>query len=231
MLLALALYIFDSMFLLHSREAVLIRSGKGWRAVFGSFHWRLGGKEPCLPNPFTPYRAVVKLEWQLLDSPDKANCQKTAIVPGLQTLALLTCGSGLMLFLLLPLSLFAHWGAAVTLTVICALYVINIAALTLLYRIHRTLKAPGKSYWSTVFECLICPPFCINLIRRVYAWRALDEDFLDACHRLLTPEELASVHASCLARVDEQIAFETDDSPRMNALQQSRARFLQASQS
>lgn len=229
MLLAGALYAYDALILLASNEALLVRRGQGWRAVFGSFHWRLAGREPCAPGLLAPHRPFVRLAWQFEGAPVSAPRQRVAVTPGLGALALCTWLSALTLFVLLPVSLFAALGTWVTLAVIGLLYAVNLAALVLLHRLHKRLRVPRAKYWSVAFECLVCPPFCINLMRRVCEWEGLDEDFLQACQRLLPPDAMHAVQAQCLVRMDEQIAFEDEQGSRMAALQQARARFLPSS--
>ena len=226
MLLALALYLYDALFLLGRDEALLVRTRRGWRAAFGAFDWRLAGKEPYLPNPFLPHRPVVRLAWQFDGAAGAGAARKVEVQPQLKGLAVLTGVSAVTLFVLLPASLFAHWGTLATLLVVGLLYLVNLAALALLYRQHKSSAVPARVYWSTAFECLVCPPFCLNLVRRAYAWAGVNEDFLAASRRLLPAQHMPAVHANCLRRIDEQIAFEDEQGSRMAALQRARERFL-----
>lgn len=226
MLLAAALYVYDALILLASNEAVLVRQGRGWRAVFGAFRWRLAGKEPCAPGLLAPHRPIIRLAWQFAGPPAGAARQRVQAPVGLGGLAVCAWLSGLTLFVLLPSSLFLGLGTWVTLGVIVLLYAVNLTALGLLYRVHRRLRRPAAGYWSTAFECLVCPPFCINLVRRACEWQGMNEDLLQACQSLLTPAAMAEVRAQCLLRLDEQIAFEDEQSSRMAALQRARERLL-----
>ncbi len=226
MLLASALYVYDALILLASNEAVLVRRGRGWRAVFGSHRWRLAGKEPCAPGLLAPHRPIFRMAWQFAGPPAAVAVVRQPLPVGLGGLALCAWLSGLTLFVLLPASLFLGLGSWVTLGVISLLYAVNLGALVLLYRIHRRLQLPAGKYWSVAFECLVCPPFCINLVRRACEWQGWRDDFLQACQALLPPPALAEVHAQCLPRIDEQIAYEDEQSSRMAALQRARARLL-----
>lgn len=227
MLLASALYVYDALILLASNEALLVRQGRGWRAVFGSCRWRLAGKEPCAPGLLAPHRPIIRLAWQFAGPPAVAMARQPPSPPvGLGGLALCAWLSGLTLFVLLPLSLFGQLGTWITLGVVGLLYAVNLSALVLLYRIHRRLRLPAGRYWSVAFECLVCPPFCINLVRRACDWQGVKDDLLQACQALLPPPALAEVHAQCLLRLDEQIAYEDEQSSRMAALQRARERFL-----
>ena len=64
--LVVALFVQDSVLLLRTDEAVLVRSARGrWRAGFGARSWRLAGREPHLLHPFLPHEPVVRLSWSL----------------------------------------------------------------------------------------------------------------------------------------------------------------------
>lgn len=223
LLLAGALYVYDAMVLLASNEAVLARRGRGWTAVFGAFRWRLLGKEPCAPGLLAPHRRFYRLAWSFTGQASAAPRRPVIAAAHLRWLALCCWLSAITLFVLLPLCFFYPLGTAATLLVIAQLYAANLAALAVLWGVHRRLNVPAAKYWATAFECLVCPPFCINLVRRACEWEGVDEDFLRAAAQLSPASEMAAVHAECLLRVEEQMAFEDEHSPRMQALLQMRA--------
>jgi hypothetical protein len=136
------------------------------------------------------------------------------------------CAAGVALFGLLPLALFTELGAGFTLAAIVLLYAINIAALLQLWWLRGALKLSNLQVAQIVFECLVCPPFAVNLVRRLCMKLHHDEDFVTAATRLLLPADLDKAHAECLARVDEQIENEPEASTRLPMLQAGRGRFL-----
>lgn len=79
-LLVVALYLLDSLLLLHPDEAVLVRRGLAgggngdknsdsdagrWRAAFGAQGFKLAGREPWLANPLLPHQPVFRLRWRM----------------------------------------------------------------------------------------------------------------------------------------------------------------------
>jgi hypothetical protein len=228
MLLAAALYLYDSFWLLGSNEAVLRRAWRGrWQAGFGALRWRLGAREPYLPNPFTPHRPQFRLAWRFDGGAARAKTSSLLLVPAeLSGFAPFVCGAAVALFVLLPLGLFTRLGTPFTLVAIALLYTLNIASLLRLWLLRRGLKISNRQVSQIAFECLVCPPFAINLVRRLCARWQHAEDFVSAATRLLQPAELAEAHAQCLLRVDEQIESEPESSPRLAALQAARSRFL-----
>ncbi|MEO8805698.1 MAG: hypothetical protein ABI433_06425 [Burkholderiaceae bacterium] len=228
MLLAAALYLGDSFWLLASNEAVLFRGWRGrWQAGFGAMRWRLGAREPYLPNPFLPHRPQFRLAWRVDGvEPRQKSTLPLQVPPELARFAPFVWGAGVALFVLLPLGMFANLGTGFTMAAIVLLYAINSAALLQLWWLRGRLKLSNPQASQIVFECLVCPPFAVNLVRRLCAKLRHDEDFVAAAARLLRPADLAVAHAECLMRVDEQIECEPESSTRLTALQVARARFV-----
>jgi len=228
MLLAAALYLFDSFWLLASNEAVLVRGWRGrWRAGFGAMRWRLGAREPYLPNPFMPHRPQFRLAWRVDGVEPREKAAPPLQVPAeLARFVPFVSGAGVALFVLLPLGLFANLGIGFTLAAVLLLYAINGAALLQLWWLRGPLKLSNPQASQIVFECLVCPPFAVNLVRRLCAKLRHDEDFVSAAERLLRPADLAVAQAECLMRVDEQIECEPESSTRLTALHAARGRFV-----
>lgn len=240
MLLALALYLADSALLLASNEAVLLRRGDGWVARFGLDRWRLAGKEPCLPNPLTPHRPLFRLRWRFgapeapeaPDAPDSPDAwlagrfRPVAVPEALDALRVHAAIALGCLFVLLPATLFVPVGSGYVLAVVAAFYA-NLAVA--LVRVHRRREsyglAPG-AFAVLALECAFCPPFAVNLVRKLCARLAVGEDFVRAAERLLPPAELAAVRAQCRRRLDEQIDYAPEGSERMRNLVAGRARFI-----
>ena len=229
MLLAAALYLYDSFSLLASNEAVFFRGWGGrWQAGFGAMRWRLGGREPYLPNPFMPHRPQFRLAWRIDAAEPRAKSSPPAlqVPPELARFTPFVCGAGIALFVLLPLGLFASLGTGFTLVAIGLLYTVNLAALLQLWLLRSQLKLSNPQVFQIAFECLVCPPFGVNLVRRLCLKLRHDEDFVAAATRLLGPAGLAAAHAQCLQRVEEQIEFEPESSTRLPMLRAARRRFL-----
>lgn len=230
-LLALALYLFDASLFFARDEAALVCGGGGrWFAGFGLDRWRLSGREPYLPNPFTPHQPLFRLRWRLDGALPEAPARPVVVPAELRRLSPHVIVSGACLFVLLPFALFYPLGIVATCCIVGLLYANNVLALALLYRRRASFGLSPSAFGSLAFECLACPPFSLNLVRRLCARLHVDEDFNTAAARLLEPVALARAHAECLRRVDEQIDEELDGSPRMAALRDARLRFTTADQ-
>ncbi len=230
MMLAVALYGYDSFLLLSRNEAVLVRGWRNrWRAGFGANGLKLGAREPYLPNPFTPHWPLFRLAWALEGDPPGTRVARPLQVP--DEIALLrpfVLGSALLIFVLLPIGLFLPVGRAFMVGIVAALYLNILVALGLVFRWQHRLHLSSKQFAGLAFELLVCPPFSVNLVRRLCAKIRVDESFTAATARLVPGEWLAAVNAQCLIRLEEQMDFEPEGSARMSSLEAAKARFTQA---
>lgn len=168
MLLATGLYLYDSLLLLRHDELVLVQSAQQlWRPAFGANGWKIAGKEPMLPNPLAPWRPLARVRWKL----EQGLAEAPAAIVQLPRIGLLPRAGVALLWLLvfvaLPLCLFAFKHAELTLGVIATMYA---CMATVLVSIRRDWLAQGLvsgRFWMIALECVACPPFCINAVRRV----------------------------------------------------------------
>ncbi len=256
MALALAFYLWDSARLLHVNEAALQAGRAGrWRALFGARQVRLRGKELLLPNPLTPHRPLYLLSWTLPAAAPAGPAAQATAAPttgasaapaapapaakamtgtvaweqdaaryrGLQPFILL---SGLSLFGLLPLSLFARLGDVAALASLGLMYLGIAGASVWLLRHRRALDLPPGRWRALLLEGLLCPPLALNLLRKLALAHSPQEDFTQAVRRLLPEPAQSQALAQCALRVDEELEGEDGDSPRAQALQNTRTLLL-----
>ena len=219
-LLALGLYVYDAALLLGSNELVLVKARGGWLPRFGLHGWKLGGREPFVPNLLAPWRAQVRITWAFEQGLDGEAPRAPTPRPQVSrpTRYAVTALLGLV-FGALPVCLLAPTPAPVTLTVIACLYATCVAVLAALHRDWKRLGLAWPAYWKLCVECLACPPFCINAVRRATlaagARVTLAEVGLEVTH----PGHLHELRAQLARRVNEQIDLAPEDSPRLPRLQ------------
>src|SRR5258706_6562710 len=227
-LLIVGLFLKLSLLLLRQDEAVLIRRlGGGWGAGFAAKHWRWAGREPYLANPFMPHEPVVRLKWQLAPPNEASSGRSTLVLPhdviDLGAFAWLTW---LLLFVLLPVTLAGKVPFISTAHALGLLYVNIIASLVATWLARPRLGFDSKKFAVLAFECVVCPPYAANLVRRVTSLVTVDEDFASAAGRLLQSEQLNYVKRECLARIDERIEAEPEESSSGVLLKKGRLRFV-----
>ena len=221
------LYLKDCFLLLGRDEGVLIRDWRGrWRAGFGALDWRLGGREPWLGNPFKPWEPVLRLRWDAADAPAGTPATPAAAAPAQEMrVAPWVCAIWLLMFVALPTAWYGHWGLQAVLLVLAELYALILVSLVLVWRRRAELGLSGAQFGVLAFEVLACAPYAANLVRRLSLHRPAGEDLLTAAKRRVDAPALARMNAQCLARIDDELDWIAEDSPRAKALRAARPRF------
>lgn len=219
-LLVIALVVFylaDSMLLLHPDEAVLQQTSRlRFLPSFGWLRFSLAGREPWLPNPFTPHRPVLRLRWTMAEigrSPCDAAVPETlhALAPGIWIV-------WLALFVGAPSVLLLHLGMDAALAVAAIAYAAIVAVLVAVWLRRESLGLAPRVFVRIAYESLICAPLALNLVRRLSLRISVQEDFLHATARLCDVPARAHALRGCLARLDERIEAEPDEGPALDAL-------------
>jgi len=229
---AVALYLQDSLLLLHVNEAVLVRARtlrgpaqRRWHAAFGAQRWPLAGREPWLPNPLTPHRPLFRLGWLMEGASASRAAHPTGLttLPAARLLGVLTLVSFLCLFIALPCGLF--WlGAGVSLWAAAALYATNLAIAAIVLFGCRGWPVARGARAAIAFESIVCPPLALNAMRKLCARHPLAEDFIGTARQLLDPAQFAVLLEACLSRIDEQLDLVDEQSRDYLSLRAARER-------
>jgi hypothetical protein len=227
-LLALAalLYFYDSCALLYSNEAILIcDSSQHWSATTGWRGFLLAGRALCVLNPFTPYRPSFQLHWDFnrldTESTDLTWSNRAQEFKGIGPL---TLTAGIALFFLLPLGMFTELGRYAVISAVSLLYGSILLALFQLRR-KGILTAFGvQHFWGFAFECIACPPFAVNMIRRITLAYRVAEPLPLAAVRLLNANRWAELRDRCVLRIDDALQQVGEDSREYKALEAQKQR-------
>ncbi len=205
--LAVTLYLYDASALLYLNEAILIRGGDGrWTATSGWRGFVFAGRSLCMLNPFTPQWPAFRLAWNfeapLDESADGAWANGTA---PLRTLTPTVTIAAYALFVLLPLGLFTPLRAYAVIPALIALYASIGIALWRLWR-SGTLAVGGRHrFWAFAFECAACPPFAVNMIRRITLAQRVPESLPLAAARLLETADWETLRVELIERLEQEI--------------------------
>ena len=228
MLVAIGLYLYDSALLLHINEGVVTpRRGGGWRVRFGSRQVSFRGKELYMPSPFLPHRPGFRLLWDLPARSMEARSVWQARRDLFKPLVPLVWAMALALFVLLPLGLFSVLGDWILLVALITLYLGIAVALLWLATRRRQLGLSPRQLGILVFELLACPPFAVNVIRRVSVEMPLEADLMSVARQLQAAADWNETRGEFIARLDEQIDAEDEDSERSVLLRNSRQKLLE----
>jgi hypothetical protein len=222
----LGLYLYDSARLLHANEGVLAATlGGRWSLHFGAQHYTLRGKEPFLPNPLLPHRPVFPMRWKQQLAAAAAPAQRWTPPPFGPYKVLAPCVwlMALALFGLVPAGLFSRYGNVAVAAGILLFYLAALAALAYVWFKRRVLKLTSRQVAALAFEALTCPPFALNLVRHI-SWAARPtEELMSAGRRLLRQDDWAATLPAAIRRIDNAIAWESEGTPRAQALAEYQA--------
>lgn len=165
----LAFYVYDSASLLYRNEFLLIRKKSGinlWLAHNGPVMMR---RYLHVPNPMTPTLHVYRSA-KIANTPfttDHKWCLFTATECIAQMLDIWVVFLAFELLVFLPIIAFIWGSGPELLMVFIVIYGTIIVAFLMVYRFRHIMAHMGIGYYSLFFECILCPPFSINLIRKI----------------------------------------------------------------
>ena len=219
--LIVGLYLYDSALLLYCNEGVLIPKGRaGWVVGFGSRKVQMLGKELFVPNPLLLHRPMFRLAWAFEGG---GSAEQWAPRRNLfRSLAPLVWSMAVALFVLLPLGLFTRLGDGMLLLALGLLYLSLLASLLWLWFKRKVLNLSARQLAALSFECLVCAPFALNLVRGLSARMPVKEDLAHAARRLQAPDDWRLTRLALIARLDEEIECEEDGSERQARLRDHR---------
>ena len=223
--LAIALYLFDSSVLLYANQGIMTCSRGGhWSVSSGWRGFLLAGRTVCVVNPFAPQEPAFRLGWRInrpVPSPIDHGWSQLAVP--LHRLRWPVVIAGTALFVLLPIGLFTRAGVYATVTALTLLYGSTAVGLYLLHGQRQQLDMNGRHFWGFAFECMACPPFAVNMVRRLSLARAVSEPLPGAAARLLDRSAWTSFYTDCAGRLEAELQRTTPGSPEQLALMSQRS--------
>jgi hypothetical protein len=130
-------------------------------------------------------------------------------------------GAALGLLVVLPLGLFTSLWEYLAAVAIAYVYCNVIAALVLMYWRRDELGLSKIKCASIAFECLVCVPMGVNLVRKLARLQVVHEDLALASKRLLDATQQSVCQRACSVRLLEEIDAEMEGSARMDVLKVS----------
>ena len=225
-LLIVLFFLYDSSVFLCSNEAILTcESAEHWTASVGWTGFVFAVRVLCMLNPFTPHKPSYRLHWDFnslaVETADRAWTESAATI---KALAPFTLAAGVGLFALLPLGLFTALGIYADAAGMGLFYTATACAL---YRVKRLglLDSPdSKRFVGFAFECLACPPFGVNLVRRISLSRPIPEPLPLAGARLLDAPSWDQLRSRCVARLDDALRVTAEESTESRSLEAQKQR-------
>jgi hypothetical protein len=174
----LAFYLYDCGMLLHDNELVYVRNGLlrgGAWSVLAGRDATLFGRRMSVPAPLLPWALLFRAFFSANDTRAGAPAvwPEAGFARALRPLQFLCTGMLALLLLVLP-AVSLGLGAGVALLVVFALaYLSSLAAFVIVYARRAALGLDGRALLSLGVDALACPPFAINLVRKISLRRAV----------------------------------------------------------
>lgn len=204
---AAAFYLHDACELLHANELVLERRGNGWRYVSATTGVRLLRRSLFLPNPLRPDRTLYLLAWSPVRQLRKTSLRRLRLfekqLAGVRVLVLLL----LLLLLSLPLVLAVFGSGKMLLALFALYYLTTVAALMVVMCNRRVFGLGWKQLSLLVIECLACPPFAVNLLRKITRHSPLSGAAITLASQRLTREDFCQLSADVCAQIERQLQW------------------------
>ena len=224
MALVVGVYLYDSALRMYSNEAVMIPVGQDrWLAGFGSNKTTFKGKEFYLPNLLVPTRPLFKLAWDFEIAIPSQDFRWSIARKEFGHFVPLVWGLAASTFLLLPVALFGRLGDLIILLAFSLIYLHVLLIILLLWIERAKFDVTARGFAVIAVDLLICPPFALNIVKRLSLIVSVQEDFINAARRLQSPVDWETTKTQVLARLDDEIGWEEDGCPRMKVLLERRS--------
>lgn len=220
---AIAFYLYDCALRLSSNELVFVRAGRAWK-VDGGYELFVFGKRLSLPALLSPRALIVRVAWSENDNrPAATEWPASSLVQALRPVQVICTALHLMLLVLLPLFSVALGAGLLLLGLFAAFYLLTLTALVVIYLRKDALGLDMKSYWALAADVVLCPPFAVNIVRKISSRWPLGGNPLAFATAQFSATQRRQLAMIVDARIEELLrhAGEGSDSiPKLNALRE-----------
>jgi hypothetical protein len=197
------------------------------------------GKNLYVPNLLTVHRPHYRMQWSfeaeeasgetqnggeqvefalLAKASDPMPSDWSPRVELFKGLGIVTLMMAFIQFIAFPAVMFFYQTDASVIVVLVAIYSTVLAALALVWSRMEAFGLTSKKFAGLCFECLICPPIAINLVRRFSVDMCRSADLVAVAHRLVSPESRQEAQQALGKRIEDQLSLEPEDTKRHFAL-------------
>lgn len=225
---ALAFYLLDSAQFLYGNELLFVRTRGRWRNVAASEALLLG-RRVLLPNPLTPFAPLMRLCWS--ESTTSGAPPARAAAPGLRR-ALRPLQFGVMFLLMLiavalPATLLCYGQGLPLLMLLASVYVLNLGMTFWIWRRRAALGLAKRACAILSVDLLACPPFAINLVRKITMQQPLAGDPLLFARAQFTAAGFSALCALLARRIRQELAADEPGGERYRKLEALAQRLLE----
>ena len=164
------MYLYDAALLLYHDE-VAFETRRGGALAAGGLTLELGGRQLFLPPPWSVHRPLHRLSWRASAQTGTGDAGGVASLRRLAArVSVLAPWSVLLLALFavgLPVCLWLVPTSVALLIWLATTYATILATLAVAFAHRRRLGVTRRQLWSLARDALLCPPFALNLVRKI----------------------------------------------------------------
>lgn len=207
----ISFYLYDSAVLMFANEIVFFEAHGRWFISFPTDRWRVMGKRLFFPNPLAPNYLMFIVPWSATENFHGTDSENTLeFISTIRCLRLAVMLLMLLLVCILPLVILT-WGIGSTaLITLVVSYLLVIAMLFYTYGKREKLGLTKKQVLSISFEAISCPPFAINLIRKLTIRRSNMNCSVEFAFKVLEPEDFKKFTEELDQVLSEKLECESD---------------------
>lgn len=163
-LVAIGFYLYDSAILLNANELIISKFFSKYSINFPSDRLRFNKRIIYLPNPLTPFNHIRKISWSRSQSEEKID---NPVLPNNTYLRLSTFTIFYLMVLVFPVCIWETGLGNSSLLVLILIYLGIINILGYVYYKKNSFQITKREFLSIAFESLSCPPFALNILRKI----------------------------------------------------------------
>ena len=207
------LYCYDSLMLLNFNELIFTRFTKKWSYKFPMLNFQLLRKFPFLPNLVTPNAALFQVSWPTSDQGlniKELNTFIKSVLP-IQIISVLLL---LLMFICLPVIAFTYGSGVKLLIIFSAIYSLIVCGLIYIFNQKHNLKISNTKFLSIAFESIVCPPFALNIVRKISLNYPINVDPYTFTKEMFDEQTKKSFKKNFCIIIDKKMNFLEKDSER-----------------
>jgi len=203
-------YLFDSAVLLYANELVFEKSSREWSYLHPESGVQILRKGLCIPNPLLPANPIFRVSWRAsltcnLEEDLKGLYDFMSALNPLRYMILILF---IFMFVVLPFVAFYFGTGSILLAVFIAIYAAIMIMLLFAYAGLSKLNLTKKQFAKLAFDSLACPPFAINLVRKITLNRSVSGDPILFAKKILCVSDFSRLIQEICVKLDDDIAFE-----------------------
>ena len=200
---------------------------QGFKKVFsvqlGSQQTACAKKYLYFARPLQPHQLIFQLKWQLQPRQISADTllqltefdHRLKILKTLQPWILI---NGLLTLVLFPICLLFLHNIFVLAVLVILIYSLNLSLFLAVFRKRKVLQLNSKQSLNFILDALFCPPFALNLLKKLSLQLSPSLDALSFAQLYLNPMQLCHIQQTILEDIDELI--QQADDPASEYFQQ-----------